>query len=40
LKAVLPLRVFDAEALLELVEWIQINNHRAYRSHKKKKMRG
>jgi hypothetical protein len=39
LKTVLPLRVFDVEALLHLAEWIQLNNHRAYLSHRRRKTR-
>jgi hypothetical protein len=37
LKAVLPLRVFDIEMAIELVEWIQARNHRAYLSHRAKR---
>jgi len=35
---VLPLRKYDAEMALELVQWIQEKNHRAYLSHRKKRL--
>jgi len=35
---ILPLRVYDIYDALELVRWIQEKNHRAYLSHRKKKM--
>jgi hypothetical protein len=38
LKTVLPLREFDIEMAIELVAWLQQRNHRAYLSHRKKKM--
>jgi hypothetical protein len=38
--AVLPMKTFDAEALIRLVLWIEIRNHRAYLSHRKKKLEG
>jgi hypothetical protein len=33
------MREFDVTAVIELVEWIQAKNHRAYLSHKKRKAR-
>ena len=36
LKTVLPLRVLDAEIIIELIDWIQQRNHRSYLSHRKK----
>ena len=38
LKIVLPLRLFDVEMTLSLVAWIQFRNHRAYLSHRRKKL--
>jgi ABC-type cobalamin transport system ATPase subunit len=38
LKTVLPLRIFDAEMSIELIEWIQLRNHRSYLSHRKKQL--
>jgi len=35
LKTVLPLKVFPVHEMLELVQWIQQKNHRAYLSHRK-----
>jgi len=32
------MRVFDKESIIELIKWIQIKNHKAYESHRKKKM--
>ena len=39
LNVVLPMRVFDTKAMIELVRWIQGKNHRSYISHRKKKLR-
>jgi len=39
LNVVLPMRVFDTKAMIELVIWIQEKNHRSYLSHSKKKFR-
>jgi len=39
LKAVLPIRRYDTEAIIVFVREIQIRNHRAYLSHRKKKLR-
>jgi len=36
MKTVLPLRVLDAEIIIELIDWIQQRNHRSYLSHRKK----
>jgi hypothetical protein len=38
--AVLPMKTFDAEALIRLVHEIEIRNHRAYLSHRKKRLEG
>jgi len=35
---VLPMKVFDAVDLIELVSWIQMKNYRAYLSHRKRKL--
>jgi hypothetical protein len=37
LKTVLPLRTFNIDMALWLVDWIQRRNHRAYLSHRRKK---
>jgi len=39
IKIVLPMRNFDAQQILDLVMWIQLKNHRAYLSHRKKKLK-
>jgi hypothetical protein len=39
LEAVLPLRDYDVADTLCLVEWIQMKNHRAYLSHRKRRVR-
>jgi hypothetical protein len=36
LKTMLPLRVLDAEIIIELIDWIQQRNHRSSLSHRKK----
>ncbi len=36
LKTVLPLKTFSTEEMIEIVQWIQEKNHRAYLSHRKK----
>jgi hypothetical protein len=38
MRAVLPMKIFDAFDLIELVSWIQMKNHRAYLSHRKRKL--
>ena len=37
LNVLLPFRVFDLALTIELVSWIQLKNHRAYLSHRKRK---
>jgi hypothetical protein len=39
LEIVLPLREYDIDDALDLVEWIQMKNYRAYLSHRKRKVR-
>jgi len=39
LERVLPLREYDIEDSLCLVEWIQMKNYRAYLSHRKRKVK-
>ena len=39
LEIVLPLKIFDIQDALDLVEWIQWKNHKAYISHRKKRIR-
>lgn len=38
ISAVVPITAFDVTDLIELVSWIQMMNHRAYRSHRKRKL--
>ena len=38
IEVVLPVKHYDIAATLELVCWIQEKNHRAYLSHRKKKL--
>jgi len=38
MRAVLPMKIFDAFELIELVSWIQMKNRRAYLSHRKRKL--
>ncbi len=35
LQAVLPRKALDAEAVIELIEYIQDQNYEAYRSHRR-----
>jgi hypothetical protein len=35
---VLPLKTFSTQEMIEIVQWIQEKNHRAYLSHRKKKL--
>ena len=35
---VLPMKKFDASDLIDLVSWIRTKNHRAYLSHRKRKL--
>ena len=32
------MKVFDVTEIIELVAWIQLKNHRAYLSHRKRKL--
>lgn len=38
ISVVLPIKMFDALDLIDLVSWIQMKNHRAYLSHRKRKL--
>jgi hypothetical protein len=38
MRAVLPMKIFDVIELIEMVSWIQMKNHRAYISHRKRKL--
>ncbi len=38
ISAVLPMKKFDPVDLIDLVSWIQMKNHRAYLSHRKRKL--
>jgi hypothetical protein len=35
---VLPIKKFDVVDLIDLVSWVQMKNHRAYLSHRKRKL--
>jgi hypothetical protein len=35
---VLPFNTFSTQEMIEVVQWIQAKNHRAYLSHRKKKL--
>ena len=37
LDAVLPLRMYSVEDVLQLVAWLQRRNHRAYLAHRKRR---
>ena len=39
LRVVLPMRSWDAKNILELVIWVQQKNHRAYLSHRRRRLR-
>jgi len=38
ISAVLPMKVFDVIALINIVEWTQMKTYRAYLSHRKRKL--
>ena len=38
LKAVLPVKNFSVKDMIDLVAWIQLKNHKAYLSQRKKKL--
>jgi hypothetical protein len=38
ISAMLPMKKFDVLDLICLVSWIQMKNHRAYLSHRKRKL--
>jgi len=38
MKRVLPLRKHTLSTLIDLVSWVQIKNHRAYLSHRRKRL--
>jgi hypothetical protein len=39
LKVILPMKQHTLETLIAQVAWIQARNHRAYLSHRRKRMR-
>lgn len=39
LQVILPLKTYDIDSALSLIIWVQLKNHRAYLSHRKKKLR-
>jgi len=38
LEVVLPMKSFSSQETIEIVRWIQEKNHKAYLSHRKRKM--
>ena len=39
IEVMLPLHFYDLEGTLRKIEWVQMKNYRAYKSHRKKKFR-
>jgi hypothetical protein len=39
IEVVLPIRKYDIKSTIELIFWIQQKNHKAYLSHRKKRLK-